>query len=494
MIVRLRSAVALAATAAVLAACSGGGGTGQFTNPLTPVPNIGTTPQTQLRIVGVGDSLTAGVQSGGLSGVPIPGGANAGPAGTTITMPPTQQNGFYALVFAQANPAINLSDPVNSPLPLMKPLGGILVPTTSGFPAPVTNYCDANQIAANQFATAGAMRLNPNQTPLDVAIPGQTLKESLYMVGPTSDCAIAAAPASFPANIVGLNSLIMSEGENFSPVMFSFGPGVPQVNAAAALHGQLATVWLGSNELLKFIFSGGNSPVPSFADFQNDMNDAIARLQGSGAKVAVATLVDVLGAGTFFPVTGSPVRPSYAQQISGALQAQGVPKPAADAVAGQYAGAEIAQTGLTPGGLFTLNAFLNTLAAIKGSQPPPTIPASQVVTASLAAQAQGLNDGYNAAIRAAVAANSGAILVDINKTVRTAAAAGGIPINPPKCCSFIYGGGFFSLDGIHPSNTGYAVIAKTFIDSINAANAGITIPAIDAKIPAIYAGDIYAPH
>ena len=30
-------------------------------------------------------------------------------------------------------------------------------------------------------------------------------------------------------------------------------------------------------------------------------------------------------------------------------------------------------------------------------------------------------------------------------------------------------GGFFSLDGIHPTNTGYAVVANTFIDAMNAA-------------------------
>ncbi len=45
-------------------------------------------------------------------------------------------------------------------------------------------------------------------------------------------------------------------------------------------------------------------------------------------------------------------------------------------------------------------------------------------------------------------------------------------------------GGFFALDGIHPTNTGYAVMANTFIDTMNAQ--------IKTKIPDVALGPVAA--
>ncbi|MBU0990879.1 MAG: SGNH/GDSL hydrolase family protein [Proteobacteria bacterium] len=44
-----------------------------------------------------------------------------------------------------------------------------------------------------------------------------------------------------------------------------------------------------------------------------------------------------------------------------------------------------------------------------------------------------------------------------------------------RVLSRTFGGGFYSLDGVHPSNTGYLVIANEFIKSINEAMLGIDI-------------------
>ena len=54
----------------------------------------------------------------------------------------------------------------------------------------------------------------------------------------------------------------------------------------------------------------------------------------------------------------------------------------------------------------------------------------------------------------------------------------------------MYRGGFFSLDGVHPSNTGYAIIANAFIDQLNTSY-GLGIP--DVSLAAVYATDPYAP-
>ena len=45
-------------------------------------------------------------------------------------------------------------------------------------------------------------------------------------------------------------------------------------------------------------------------------------------------------------------------------------------------------------------------------------------------------------------------------------------------------GGFFALDGIHPTNTGYAVVANKFIDTMNAS--------ISTKIPDVALGPVAA--
>ena len=54
-----------------------------------------------------------------------------------------------------------------------------------------------------------------------------------------------------------------------------------------------------------------------------------------------------------------------------------------------------------------------------------------------------------------------------------------------------FGGGILALDGLHPTNTGYAIIANAWIATINTAY-GTSIPAVNVN--AIYATDPYAPH
>ena len=503
MIARVRVAAALALTFA-LAACTGGGGGG--INVVPPVGNPGSTaPVQKLSIVGVGDSLTAGMQSSGLMGASIPGPLGTIPGVGVIAPPPvgvpaTQENGFFALLWEQANGVglATMSDPTKSPLPLMLPpgVGGMLAPTSTHiFPAPVTNTCAGAQLAANQFSTALSLRMNSNLNPYDVGIPGQTVHEALFMVGPIGDCSVS--PATDPAAFVQLNALVNGESQQFWPILAGFGQGVSQVGAAASLHAQVATVWLGSNDLLKVAFSGGVAPVTSPQSMHDDTVAIIKQLQGSGSKVAVANLVDVMGAATFIPQPA--YQPTLQAYITGVLIAQGVPPAQAQAAAilysTAYAAQETAQTGLGPNGYFTINALFKTLQTAAAQIPAHALPVAPTLTSgdfiadAVANNVKALNASYNVAIGQA-ATDTGAALVDIHKLFAQIAAAGGAPINPPKCCSLVYRGGLSSLDGLHPSNTGYALIANAFIDTLDAAyNLGIP----DVNVGAVYANDPYAP-
>jgi lysophospholipase L1-like esterase len=497
---RNRIAAALAATV-LLAACGGGGSTSGLTVPPPGQPGT-VAPAQKLTIAGVGDSLTAGTQSGGTMGADLPILGVDPQLGQIGPVQRTQEHGFFALLWEQANGVdINtMSDPTKSPLPLLTPpgVGGLLAPTaTHIFPAPVSNTCDAKQIPANAFNTALSLRLNPAINPWDVGIPGQTAHEALFMVGAVGDCTVNGANAQ--AQFVALNSLVNGESQNFWPILAGFGQGVTQVQAATSLHAQVATVWLGNNELLKVAFSHLQAPVTSSQSLHDDIKSIIQQLQGAGSKVAVSNLVDVMGAATFIPQPA--YQPTLQAYISGFLQGppNNVPAPVANAIALQYSTAyaaqETAQLALTPNGYFTINALFKTLqtaaAQIPAHAPPvaPTLSSGDFIDGTTADTVKGLNAAYNVAIGQA-ASETGAALVDQNAAFKAIAAAGGVPINPPKCCTLAYRGGFFSLDGLHPSNTGYALTANVFINQLNTSY-NLGIPAVN--VGAVYATDPYAP-
>ena len=523
MSARIRSAAALAVTVA-LSACTGGGGSKPFTAPPFNA-NPGTTVAANVRIVGVGDSLTAGVQSGGLLGADIPGGATVPGVGVLGRVQETQEHGFFALLWEQANgvPQSALENPATSPLPLIAPpgIGGILAKSSSGFPVGLTTACAGQRAAA--FSVAGALgdRINPNVTPFDVAVSGQTTHEVVAMFQPLSSCVTPASSLTFPPALDALNALLASESESFYPALANFGSQVTQLQAAVSLHGQLATVNIGSNDLLHFAFANGGSPPADPTAIGNDITTIIRQLQASGAKVAVANLVDVLGGALFFPVA-STTEPTYEQNldaflqaaiVNGAAQQFNIPPAvaatvpavqakvaAAQQAAHQYAQAEIAQAGLGPNGYFLLPVLLNTVAAILQSQPVPQVVspanptgAGNFVSDSTAATVKGLNVAYDQAI-AGAAASTGAALVDVAATFQsaeTARAAGQpFPVDAQgDFASLQYGGGFFSLDGLHPSNTGYAIIANLFIQAFDT-KYGLTI--LPVNVQAVVATDPYS--
>jgi lysophospholipase L1-like esterase len=115
--------------------------------------------------------------------------------------------------------------------------------------------------------------------------------------------------------------------------------------------------------------------------------------------------------------------------------------------------------------------------------------AGDTIPGAFATAIQTYNTDYNNEIAAAVTA-TGATLVDVHSVYAAIYNAGGANVNLPFCCSTIYDGGLTSLDGIHPSNTGYAIIANTFIGTLDAAWS-LTIPQVN--LTTIYQHDPYAP-
>ena len=270
--------------------------------------------------------------------------------------------------------------------------------------------------------------------------------------------------------------------------------------------------------MLHYAFSGGTFTAidgigGNTGQVQQDMTTIITTLQKAGAKVAVANLPDVLATPFFMSV--APL-PSQAQCATiGALQAYfacilaqaGVPYAVADGVRAQLA----ATYGLTPAaaganpainngyGYVTLGGTITTLQALAGGHQPNLDPngpgtglGSEYTTPGLASNIQTLNNTLNTGLGAAANA-TGVAFVDVHAILTDIAtgcasgcandplaltALGGV--NPPVCCSLTFGGGLVSFDGLHPSNTGYAVVAEAFIQSINAKFA-LGIPNLSIK-------------
>jgi GDSL-like Lipase/Acylhydrolase len=310
---QLRKSIATIALSAV-AAC-GGNGAGT-SSAMLPSNGAHEAQQSILtRIVGVGDSLTAGYQSDGFlgqAGVP-----NPLYPGTQI--PPTQESGWWALLQEQASSSSlqtaiqTMYDPAKSPLPLIKGPGldNQIVPASGGFAPfgqfkgtdPCTYDHGFNQAGFGLRASA-RVRMNPNSTTTrDFGIPGLTLHEANTIHQPQTDTC-----SPLPGIPGLLSDVVNEESGTFWPVLRNFTKldgNLTEVNAAASVHPTLATVWLGANDVLKYMGSGGRfvGGDRSASQAERDLEATISTLEHSGARIVMANLPNILETGYFQRVT-----------------------------------------------------------------------------------------------------------------------------------------------------------------------------------------------
>jgi hypothetical protein len=546
---------------AALAACGGGGGGG----PAAFVPgNGGQKPDGSpilARIVGVGDSLTAGYQADGFLGA-----TNLkNPLNPGKFVRPTQQSGWWTLLDEQASGLpldaviADMYNPAKSPLPLIAPpgldnqivvAGASQVATFGQFKG--TDPCTFDNgfnLAGFRLRPSARVRMNPNATTIrNVGVPGLTMHEAITIhLPPTDTC------KPLPGIPGLLSDVVQEESGTYWPVLRNFvnlGGHLTEVNAAASLHPTLATYWLGANDVLKYMGSGGRfvggNRTPGQAE--SDLRRAVAILEGAGAKVVVANLPDIIETGYFQRATGPKNINGNACKIhSYALcllyGLGGMPTNTAELYAKKYGlltpnGCIPAST-TAPCGYLTLPATLaiiqaflanpfgpmlnlNCMVPAPGCKPTPGGGlGANYITPEFAAKIQSLNNAINQGIDDGASA-SHVPLVDVHAIFHGLASGNpanpyfqlATSINPGVCCTLGYihqppppsfipvPGGILSLDGIHPSNTGYALVANAFIDTINKAY-GTHISQVDIK--AVYHGsrcsnkkfcfpDPYAPH
>jgi hypothetical protein len=136
--------------------------------------------------------------------------------------------------------------------------------------------------------------------------------------------------------------------------------------------------------------------------------------------------------------------------------------------------------GIVPGDYVNPTGLAEIPLILGGKQKGP-IDDAGVLSAAEVVTVQAQVTAYNQVIATQAQAAS-ATLVDINALFKQVSTSG-LTINGyTGTASFL--GGVFSLDGIHPTNTGYAVVANKFIDTMNAA--------ISTKIPDVALGPVAA--
>ena len=272
------------------------------------------------------------------------------------------------------------------------------------------------------------------------------------------------------------------------------------------------TNWLGNNDVLGYATNGGTAvPLTTVAEFTTKYNQSVDALTADGAKGLVATIPTVTAVPFFTTVPTAAVAAQInATPIPAALE------PSIRAALGLPAGAPLPAglrfgfyitTGAgvkrlaTPADLLVLPArsFINTPSTpaqlfpqglgleIPGA-PAPTAAAlanaSNALANSLvldAAEVTAVNDRTNElnAVITASAQRKNLALFDANAFFN-GIARNGIVVNGVNNTAAFISGNLFSLDGVHPTPRGYAVIANEMIKTINA-KYGASVPGVDAS-------------
>ena len=323
-----------------------------------------------------------------------------------------QPNGWESLVGAQAGFTLVL--------PLIAPPGApAVLELPSLGPPPV--------VTKTSGVTTG--RDNPDQQPTDLAVPGQKLNDL-----------INDAPTALPTTDIDvITGLVLG---------FPIGNNKSQMNEAIALQPSVLFIWIGNDDALGGDESGSASAMTPIASFTQQYQQMLTALHTqTKATLIVANIPDV---------TEAPYMTPAATVIAQFAAATGLTQAQATTDLGIQPGDLINATGL--------QQVQNDVTAIKlGAATTPLTDAGVLDTTEIP-QVQSIVEQYNSVIAQQVAAVGG-VLVDIH-TFEQGLAQTGITINGYNATTGFLGG-IFGLDGLHPTNTGYALIANQFIDTMN---------------------------
>jgi lysophospholipase L1-like esterase len=223
-----------------------------------------------------------------------------------------------------------------------------------------------------------------------------------------------------------------------------------QVEWAEALDPTTIVVWLGSNDTLGAALDADASLVTPVAEFAAAYHEVIARMSATGALLVVANVPDV----ATIP---------YLTSTEELAQVLGLPLDLIAAV-----------LGIVPGDFIIPDAF-PIIGEIFSGQSAGPLPPEVVLDAGEVVTIRTATAAFNSII-AQEASASNAVFVDIHSLLAQWDTMGPVVHGQRLTTSFL--GGIFSLDGVHPTNTGYALVANEFINAMNS-QAGAGIPPVN---------------
>ena len=307
-------------------------------------------------------------------------------------------------------------------------------------------------------------------------------------------------------------------------VRFASSPTTSIIADAVAQAPTFFSLWIGNNDVLSYATSGGvgvdqttNQNPATYGG--NDISDPgvvatvisgyVNALTANGAKGVIANIPNVTSIPFFTRVPAKPIagltdtqvgqlNAAYAQYNGGLAQA----KALGFLTEAEYNQRVIKFTAAVANGAVIKDKDLTNLAALglpsfrqttskdlllltsssvlqQGGGTSTQLDDQYVLTEKETARVLTATAAYNAAIKS-IAASKNLAFVDANAKMIELSGASGIQFDGVKYTATFVTGGTFSLDGVHLTGRGYALIANEFLKTINE-KYGSTLPMVNVN-------------
>ncbi len=395
------------------------------------------------RLGAVGDSLTAGMSYGVLSA--------------------TDQPFGYPSQLAQAL-GVSMNLPLMRPALLASPLGLTLANATFG-PPNIVNF----SVFPRGVVQGGRQNAN-NAGIQNYGVPGATINDLLTQNG--------------TQGFLALNESVFSQQilQNTN----GRGKGT-QIQQVRRINPTMVLVNIGSNDLLQTFTSlgrGARAPVTSAVDFSMRFTQLLRELTAgkNAPNLVLMTLPDVTKSPQLIPVNNKALKLSWPRNFRLSIGGQDLTRllPFMSVVAGPGVakGSYVSLTTV----LFNNRVRLVRAATAAAAGMPPgnltfEITQNEAISPAQLADVQATERQYNAVIQrynGGVLNGQKLITVDVNKLFSAVAAGKAPPIalgGKQIILDGSFSGGAVSADGLHPTYTGYALVANTILQTLGNLNA-----------------------
>jgi hypothetical protein len=309
---------------------------------------------------------------------------------------------------------------------------------------PIIGYSAAEEalaIAGALFTGASSYVATDLSAPRNFGIPGITLMHS------------AGAPLSAYA-AANPNALFYMNAENGNKT---------QLQLVAESDADFVTCWLGNNDVLGFVSSGGGAPLTDAALFQASLDGTLATLAG----------VDYLILLNIPAITSIPYVTYFNPVFNAMMDEMGAPVHAVYGMDDETGMVMPYFTDEGTGNYLLLSAMSAMMAdPTLGASMETPLPDSMILDAAELEAAEAAAEDFNTRIADGVAAMNGArdndvLLADANSFF-TDIVANGYDVYGSHFTTEFVSGGIFSLDGVHPTSLGYGMVTNFVIDEMNA--------------------------